>query len=72
MRSICNAGLVLAISSFIAAVAAHPAMAFPRVPVAPVPEPSPIVAFAAGGFVLGICLFIKFRAQRNRTVRNDA
>jgi hypothetical protein len=71
MRFIRNAGPVLAFSTFIAAVTAHPAMAFPRIPT-PVPEPSPIVAFAAGGLVLGICLFIKFCALRRTAVRNDA
>jgi hypothetical protein len=71
MRAICTAGPVLAIMSFIAAATVQPALAFGRVP-APVPEPSPIVAFAAGGLVLAFCLFIKFRAQRRSAVRNNA
>ena len=71
MRAISTAGPVLAIMSFIAAATVQPAFAFPRVPT-PVPEPSPIVAFAAGGLVLTLCLFIKFRAQRRNAVREDA
>jgi len=70
MRTLLNSGPVLAIMAVIGAVATQPALAIPRVP--SVPEPSPIVAFAAGGLVLAVCLFVKFRIQRRQTVRDDA
>ncbi|HEX5324931.1 MAG TPA: PEP-CTERM sorting domain-containing protein [Capsulimonadaceae bacterium] len=70
MSTLRNTGPVLAIMSFIAAVTTAPALAVPRIP-APVPEPSPIVAFAAGGLILTFCLFLKFRAQRRQAARQD-